>query len=419
MSIRTYIFALLSSLVLFIAVILSYQSAHLFISSFDEMIEKTMIDIAQEYPQENKVEQKILGYHVTTNWEKVPQPVRNYFPDIPTETEELHSKFVDWIYIAPPEKVYSILVVDREDGQVFVSRYRENVHESFAEDHKGEFFIDPMVVIILFGLACILVFVLLLLYVFKKVALPMESLQQWAKQLQLKQLDKEIPDFQFKELNSLAKLIHNNLASVADSIEREQAFLSYASHELRTPIAILRSNGALLEKVNPTPSDKERIIRDRIQRASLTMKSMTETLLWLSREEDNDVPIEKVHLGTLIENTHAELDYLLVGKSVSVNTEIDDTKLLLSTTPALIVLNNLIRNAFQHTQHGTVEIKQQGNKVIITNVEFDQDDMNGTTEELGFGLGMQLVEKLTNRFGWHFLINSDVNGYQVSISFHS
>ena len=419
MSIRTYIFALLSSLVLFIAIILSYQSAHLFISSFEEMIEKTMIDIAQEYPQEDKVEQKILGYHVTTNWEKVPQPVRNYFPVIPTETKKLHSKFVDWIYIAPPEKVYSILVVDRKDGQVFVSRYRENVHESFAEDHKGEFFIDPMVVIILFGLACILVFVLLLLYVFKKVALPMESLQQWAKQLQLKQLDKEIPDFKFKELNSLANLIHNNLASVADSIEREQAFLSYASHELRTPIAILRSNGALLEKVNPTPSDKERIIRDRIQRASLTMKSMTETLLWLSREEDSDVPIEKVHLGTLIENTHAELDYLLVGKNVSVNTEIDDTELLLSATPALIVLNNLIRNAFQHTQHGTVEIKQQGNKVIITNVEFDQDDINSNTEELGFGLGMQLVEKLTNRFGWNFLINNDTNGYQVSIFFQS
>ena len=142
-------------------------------------------------------------------------------------------------------------------------------------------------------------------------------------------------------------------------------------------------------------------------------------MLWLSREEDSDVPIEKVHLGTLIENTHAELDYLLVGKNVSVNTEIDDTELLLSATPALIVLNNLIRNAFQHTQHGTVKIKQQGNKVIITNVEFDQDDINSNTEELGFGLGMQLVEKLTNRFGWNFLINNDTNGYQVSIFFQS
>lgn len=419
MSIRTYIFALLTSLVLLIAVILSFQSARLFISSFDVVIEKTMIEIAQKYPEADQIEQKILGYHVTTDWTKVPQPVRNYFPVIPSETEELHSKFVDWVYIAPPEKVYSLLVVDREDGQVFVSRFRENVHEKVAEDHKDEFFIDPMVVIILFGLAGISIFILMLLYVFKKVALPMESLQQWAKQLKLDELDKERPDFRFTELNELANLIHNNLASVADSVEREQAFLSYASHELRTPIAIMRSNSALLEKVNPNPSEKERIIRDRIQRASLTMKSMSETLLWLSREEDSGVPIDNVHLGTLINNTQSEMAYLLVGKTVSVNIDVDETECALATIPAVIVLNHLIRNAFQHTQHGKVEIKQREDTVVITNIEFDQSEMNDTKEDLGFGLGMQLVEKLTNRFGWHYQINNDSNGYQVSISFHS
>ena len=419
MSIRTYIFALLTSLVLLIAVILSFQSARLFISSFDVVIEKTMIEIAQKYPEADQIEQKILGYHVTTDWTKVPQPVRNYFPVIPSETEELHSKFVDWVYIAPPEKVYSLLVVDREDGQVFVSRFRENVHEKVAEDHKDEFFIDPMVVIILFGLAGISIFILMLLYVFKKVALPMESLQQWAKQLKLDELDKERPDFRFTELNELANLIHNNLASVADSVEREQAFLSYASHELRTPIAIMRSNSALLEKVNPNPSEKERIIRDRIERASLTMKSMSETLLWLSREEDSGVPIDNVHLGTLINNTQSEMAYLLVGKTVSVNIDVDETECALATIPAVIVLNNLIRNAFQHTQHGKVEIKQREDTVVITNIEFDQSEMNDTKEDLGFGLGMQLVEKLTNRFGWHYQINNDSNGYQVSISFHS
>lgn len=419
MSIRTYIFALLTSLVLLIAVILSFQSARLFISSFDVVIEKTMIEIAQKYPEADQIEQKILGYHVTTDWTKVPQPVRNYFPVIPSETEELHSKFVDWVYIAPPEKVYSLLVVDREDGQVFVSRFRENVHEKVAEDHKDEFFIDPMVVIILFGLTGISIFILMLLYVFKKVALPMESLQQWAKQLKLDELDKERPDFRFTELNELANLIHNNLASVADSVEREQAFLSYASHELRTPIAIMRSNSALLEKVNPNPSEKERIIRDRIQRASLTMKSMSETLLWLSREEDSGVPIDNVHLGTLINNTQSEMAYLLVGKTVSVNIDVDETECALATIPAVIVLNNLIRNAFQHTQHGKVEIKQREDTVVITNIEFDQSEMNDTKEDLGFGLGMQLVEKLTNRFGWHYQINNDSNGYQVSISFHS
>jgi signal transduction histidine kinase len=181
----------------------------------------------------------------------------------------------------------------------------------------------------------------------------------------------------------------------------------------------MRSNSALLEKVNPNPSEKERIIRDRIQRASLTMKSMSETLLWLSREEDSGVPIDNVHLGTLINNTQSEMAYLLVGKTVSVNIDVDETEFALATIPAVIVLNNLIRNAFQHTQHGKVEIKQREDTVVITNIEFDQSEMNDTNEDLGFGLGMQLVEKLTNRFGWHYSINHDGEGYQVSISFLS
>jgi two-component sensor histidine kinase len=81
------------------------------------------------------------------------------------------------------------------------------------------------------------------------------------------------------------------------------------------------------------------------------------------------------------------------------------------------VINNLIRNAFQHTQQGMVKINQQGSEVIITNVEIDQDDVNNIHEELGFGLGMQLVEKLTSQFGWHYAITQDSKGYQVSISF--
>ena len=417
MSIRTYIFALLTSFVLLIAVILSYQSARLFIGSFGMVIEDMMLQIAEEYPNNGKVEQTVLEYHVTTDWQKVPQPVRNYFPVIPKETEQLHSKFVDWAYIAPPKKIYSLLVLNRDGKQVFVSRYNENIHDEMASEHEDDFVIDPMVIIILVGLSGIIIFILVLLYVFKKIAVPMESLQAWGKQLKLTELGKARPDFRFKELNDLAALIHDNLASVADSVEREQTFLSYASHELRTPIAVMRSNSALLEKVNPYPSEKEREIRDRIQRASFTMKSMTETLLWLSRDGNADMQIENTKLGVLVSNAQTELAYLLAGKNVEVNVCTDQSSVPLAVVPSMIVLNNLLRNAFQHTQCGQVDILQRGSEVIINNIEHDSNDFNGLEEELGFGLGMQLVEKLTTQFAWPFSVSQGQNGYHVTVNF--
>jgi len=417
MSIRTYIFALLTSFVLLIAVILSYQSARLFIGSFGMVIEDMMLQIAEEYPNNGKVEQTVLEYHVTTDWQKVPQPVRNYFPVIPKETEQLHSKFVDWAYIAPPKKIYSLLVLNRDGKQVFVSRFKENIHDEMAAEHKDDFVIDPMVIIILVGLSGIIIFILVLLYVFKKIAVPMESLQAWGKQLKLTELGKARPDFRFKELNDLAALIHDNLASVADSVEREQTFLSYASHELRTPIAVMRSNSALLEKVNPYPSEKEREIRDRIQRASFTMKSMTETLLWLSRDGNADMQIESTKLGVLVSNAQTELAYLLAGKNVEVNVCTDQSSVPLAVVPSMIVLNNLLRNAFQHTQCGQVDILQRGSEIIINNIEHDSNDFNGLEEELGFGLGMQLVEKLTTQFAWPFSVSQGQNGYHVTVNF--
>ncbi|WP_281561442.1 HAMP domain-containing sensor histidine kinase [Thalassomonas sp. RHCl1] len=419
MSIRTYIFALLTSLVLLIAVVLSVQSGRLFINSFAIVIESLMFDIGQQYPDEGKTEQRILKYHVTTQWDKVPEQVREHFPAIPEEKNKLHTRFIDWIYIQPPKKVYSLIAVERGEQTVFVSHFNEDVHAKHQNKlPKDRFLIDPMILIILLGLAVLAIFILVLLYIFKKIAVPVESLQQWGKNLKISELTKPCPDFTFKELNGLAKLMHENLASVAASVEREQAFLSYASHELRTPIAVIRSNAALLEKISPGPTAKERQIRDRIQRASLTMKSMTETLLWLSRDGETEMTVETTGLGQLVKNTREELSYLLAGKAVTVAVEVDDSQIALAITPSVIVLSNLIRNAFQHTQQGHVEIRQHGHEVTITNITAKQIKPNAKQDELGFGLGMKLVEKLTGQFGWPYQLSQVANGYRASISFH-
>ena len=377
-----------------------------------------MFDIGQHYPESGKEEQRILNFHVTTNWNKVPKPIRDNFPDIPAEVNVLYSKFVDWIYIAPPKKTYSLMMIKRDGKQIYVSQFIEDIAGEIEREHDyNELSIDPMLLVVLMGLLGITLFVITILTIFKKIALPVESLQLWAKELEINELEEEIPDFRFKELNSLARLIHQNLASVANSIKREQRFLSYASHELRTPIAVLRSNSALLEKISPEPSEKERVIRDRIQRASLKMKSMTETLLWLSREGETEMPVESVILGSLVENIQQELKYLLAGKSVDVSLDIDKTSVDLALTPSVIVLNNLIRNAFQHTQYGQVTILQKSNIINITNIESATQSNSQVNDELGFGLGMQLVEKLAEQFGWCYTADKLDNGYTVSVIF--
>lgn len=418
MSIRTYIFVLLTSLVLLISALLSFQSAKLFIGAFQMASEDFMYELGQHYPENSLTEQVVLDYHITTDWAAVPAQIRAHFPTKPLQNDELNTEFVDWNYISPPNHIYSLMMTIRDDKQVFVSRYKENIHQEIKDEHSDEMFIDPMLAIIIIGIVFTVIFVITLLIVFRKVAKPMESLQQWASQLTIDKLSRPKPDFRFRELNSLATLMHKNLSAMAESVEREQRFLSYASHELRTPIAVIRSNCSLLEKVNNEPTAKERVIRQRINRASLTMKSMTETLLWLSRDNEFDMPLEKVDLTALIRQAVFDLDYLLSGKEITISLNLDEHILTLPLTPTSLIINNLIRNAFQHTQSGDIVIDQHEQSLSITN-HYEMRKNGSDNQELGFGLGTQLISNLIEKFSWHHQIEVINDCYKVSVSFSS
>jgi signal transduction histidine kinase len=118
----------------------------------------------------------------------------------------------------------------------------------------------------------------------------------------------------------------------------------------------------------------------------------------------------------LIDQTTTELNYLLTGKTVEVSVNPQSTTVLLAKTPVTLVLNNLIRNAFQHTQKGRVEIIQVGNKISIFNDE-DIIESQTTQSELGFGLGTQLVENLIKRFDWNYEKHQENTTYYVRVSF--
>ena len=108
-------------------------------------------------------------------------------------------------------------------------------------------------------------------------------------------------------------------------------------------------------------------------------------------------------LDRLIRQLTAEMRYLLKDKAVEVKLTTESCVVLLPEAPARIVLGNLLRNAFQHTWQGRVEILQQQNQVTILNHRNDTD--NGD-QDLGFGLGLRLTALLTAKLNWPY-VNED------------
>ncbi|CAH0528756.1 sensor histidine kinase [Vibrio hippocampi] len=350
---------------------------------------------------------------IAAHWHDLPQVIQDHLNQEELIPNQL-IKNIDGIpVLSPPDFGYFAMKVETADKVRYVALSLAELDGGRDAFHRD---VPPFLYIILTGLVAIVFFAIVLVLVQRNISTPVERLKDWAKGLDKDQLTQPTPNFHYSELNSLAELVRSSLSSVQESLEREQRFLGYASHELRTPIAVTRTNAELLRKmiVKGLSAEKQLAVLDRIERAGFTMTDLTETLLWLNRKEGKSLPSEILKLGHLTQQIESELHYLLQGKCVEVTVRVDDTELDLPSGLCRIVLGNLIRNAFQHTQHGEVEITQSGRCISIINRNTeghsDQDD-------LGFGIGLELTQRLIHQYGWSYTTIPNEHGMRVEVSF--
>ena len=219
------------------------------------------------------------------------------------------------------------------------------------------------------------------------------------------------------EVGVLARTIEKTLERISAFVERERYFTGSASHELRTPITVITGALELLEQSDLSAADEK--VVDRIRRATLDMKTTIEMFLCLARETDDGLYDEQFLVMPLVTRAIDQQRYLLSGKFVDV--EIDDR-----AQPGVrghpqafsIAVNNLVRNAFEHTLDGqgpiTILIKER--ELLVTNqvsaFVTNQERANGlnTPTEAsphGYGLGLGIVQRLCERNGWTFSLHAD------------
>ncbi|KJY93624.1 histidine kinase [Vibrio neptunius] len=352
---------------------------------------------------------KINDLTVARRWQDLPQPIQDNLNQNELVLNEVLKNVVGIPLIEPPKEGYFAMKMEHKGDVRYASvLFLDN------EFSPGE--MPQFVYIVLVAIAAIFAFSLILVAFIRSVSTPVEGLKNWAKSLDKEKLSQPIPEFDYSELNTLAEIIRSSLSCVQEGLEREQRFLGYASHELRTPIAVTRTNTELLKKMilKKLGEDKQLEVLERIERAGYTMTDLTETLLWLNRQEDKTLPFSDFAMGDLVNQIGHELEYLLLGKEVKVSIKADTTQHSLPHSLCRIILTNLVRNAFQHTYQGEVIIEQSGSRLIITNDNVSQGDGE---KELGFGLGLELTERLIKQYSWYYNNTPTASGRLVEIHF--
>jgi signal transduction histidine kinase len=235
--------------------------------------------------------------------------------------------------------------------------------------------------------------------------------------------------FKEDEIGALARAFEASLRRIQKFIKREYQFTRDASHELRTPVTVIKGAVELL-KMSPACEDTmtDKLVR-RIERSTSDMETTIESLLWLARESNTSESVINADLLPLIENAIEQNKHLTARKAVKIDLQVEATPLVKAPTGVLaIAISNLIRNACQFTTKGSIIVTLRKNRIDVedTGIGICQEDLehvkkpdvSGSSSD-GFGFGLDIVNRLCSRFDWRLNIESiQGKGTKTSLIFH-
>lgn len=219
------------------------------------------------------------------------------------------------------------------------------------------------------------------------------------------------------EVGVLAQALEQAMKRVKIHVEREYRFSRYASHELRTPVTIIKGAVGLLKKKISDEHDPVYQPLKRIERAVTNMENIIETLLWLSREDEIPDQAQSFAVVSIVRETIEQNRYLLADKPIDIELFPENDPHLSIPAPIFqIMLTNLIRNAIQHTASGKISITIEADRLSVSDTGagmepddiklIDQLHLRGDRYQ-GFGLGLSIVKRLCERLGWRLKIESE------------
>ncbi|MGA0587077.1 sensor histidine kinase [Dyella sp. KRB-257] len=316
------------------------------------------------------------------------------------------------------------LAVYRENGIISFVRY----DVSREELGKQQLLFSVIGAVFLFGLLSLAIG----LWLSRKVLKPVSQLAQRLREFRrVGKAEPLAPEFADDEVGELAQALDDYAARLTWMVERDREFNSDVSHELRTPLAVIASSTELLQgSPDLTPKLAERL--KRIERASRQATELIEALLLLSRAErrgptrGETTDVAKV-AADVIESQRPQIRdkpiavHLDVRAPVSVNAP---------ASVLAVALTNLIGNAIKYTLEGEVrvEVDANGIEVIDTGPGIKPEDaerlfQRGVRGEgaggNGAGLGLAIVRRLCDLYGWHVSMRprTDTNGAIASLVF--
>lgn len=256
---------------------------------------------------------------------------------------------------------------------------------------------------------------------------PLHSINRLIKEIRESSLYRRIPlDISKDELHTLSTSLNEMFERLQESFEKQKLLISDASHELKSPLTILRLGiEDLLQGQLPEETRKELetqlIIIQRMQK-------LVTDLLDISRLEQQDtLARQTVDIARLITDVIDEFKGLIDYRQVQVSVDLEQTSIAVDRLKILRLFANLIDNAIKynvpeggklairvHRKSDTVEVTIANTGVVLDPHEYQKIfnqfyrvEKSRSQDYGGTGLGLTIARRIVEMHGGTIEVSSD------------
>jgi two-component system, OmpR family, sensor histidine kinase MprB len=223
------------------------------------------------------------------------------------------------------------------------------------------------------------------------------------------------------EIRRMAASFNQTLGALERSVEAQRHLIADASHELRTPIAALRSNIQIFLEADQLPPEEQAELQDAILAELDDLTQLVSDVLQLARGATPNEAVEELELDAIV--SEATERAIRRSANISFNTELEPTLINNSPDRVTRAVTNVVDNARRWSPpDGTVEITLADGVLTVRDhgPGFRAEDLAHVFERFyrsddarrmpGSGLGLAIVKQAAEAHGGYAMVSNAADG---------
>lgn len=212
-------------------------------------------------------------------------------------------------------------------------------------------------------------------------------------------------------------IVLQDISEAAEKENMQKQFIADASHELKTPISVIKGMSEILNRDDFNDSETQKEFIKQIEKETIRLETIVKDLLQLSKLSKDNLILnkEKIILSNILDRSIHSLEFLAEEKGLKIVKDYQCLEEVYVDKELMLTLaNNLINNAIKYSDSGTIyvstrkvenevmiEVKDEGyglsekDQALVFD-RFYRVDKARSRNSGGSGLGLSIVKSIVD-----------------------